>query len=86
MNGVRPGSLAAAARARDTELVQQARERWLMWERKDKRGPHQDRGMVPLSGWDWIEETFRLESQLRGEPVPSHLEMLRRTGMLRESF
>lgn len=79
------GILAAAARDRDVDLVQRARERWLKWERKDKRGPHQDRGMVPLSGWDWIEETFRLESDLRDEPLPSHLEMLRRTGMLRDA-
>ena len=78
------GILAFAARDHDVALVTQARERWLGWERRARRGPHQDRGMVPLSGWDWIEETFRLESELLGEPLPSHLEMLRRTGMLRE--
>ena len=78
------GMLAAAAREADPDRAADARNRWLAWEKLAERGPHQDRGPRPLTGWDWIEETFRLESELRGEPVPSHLEMLRRTGMLRE--
>lgn len=79
------GILAMAARDRDVDRVLDARGRWRGCERAAKRGPHQDRGMVPLSGWDWIEETFRLESELRGEPLPSHLEMMQRTGLLDET-
>jgi hypothetical protein len=79
------GMLAAAALQRDVALVAAARDRWLAWEKHDKRGPHQTRSPVPLTNWDWIEETFRLESDLRDEPLPSHLEMLRRTGMLRDA-
>ena len=35
-------------------------------------------GDFPLALYDWLEETFRLE----GEPVPAHLEMLERAGLL----
>lgn len=36
----------------------------------------------PLTTWDWLEESFLLESRLIGVPVPSHLEMLERLGVL----
>jgi len=78
------GILAAAARDSDVGLVVAARERWLAWKRLARSGPHQERGPQPLTGWDWIEETFRLESELRSETIPSHVVMLRRTGLLCE--
>lgn len=45
-------------------------------------GPHQVSGGDPLTSWDWLEESFLLESRLTGTPVPSHLEMLERLGVL----
>ena len=78
------GWLAVAARDRDPRSIARARDRWVGWQRLDKRGPQHARSPVPLTGWDWIEESFRLEAELRGEPMPSHAEMLRHAGMLRE--
>ena len=46
-------------------------------------GPQHDYSPHPRTKWDWIEETFRLEAELRCERMPTHLEMLRRTGVLR---
>jgi hypothetical protein len=77
------GWIAAAARERDLEPVHRARGRWTEWQRLEKSGPQHDRNPVPLSAWDWIEETYRLEAELRGEAPPAHLEMLRRSGLLR---
>lgn len=47
-------------------------------------GPHLGSGFggMPLTLWDWIEETFLLEARLLDKPPPSHLEMLERTGRL----
>ncbi|MDQ8046410.1 MAG: hypothetical protein AAGC46_09930 [Solirubrobacteraceae bacterium] len=45
-------------------------------------GPHVTHAGDPLTPWDWIEETFRLEAELTGTEVPSHEEMLRRLGVL----
>lgn len=78
------GWMAAGARYRDIEPVRRARERLLEWERLEKSGPHLDRSPVPLSAWDWIEESYRLEAEIRDEHPPSHLEMLRSSGLLRE--
>lgn len=47
-------------------------------------GPHLAHHGEPLTPWDWIEESFLLEAQLTGAPVPSHLEMLRICGVLVE--
>ena len=77
------GWIAAAARERDLKPVDRARERWTEWQRLEKSGPQDDRNPVPLSAWDWIEETYRLEAELRGEAPPAHLEILRRSGLLR---
>ena len=78
------GWMAAGARDRDVEQVQRARHRWVDWQRLDKSGPHLDRDPVPLSAWDWIEEAYRLEAELGGQSAPSHLEMLHRSGLLRD--
>jgi hypothetical protein len=78
------GWIAAGARDRDIEQIRRARESWLGWERLARSGPHSYADPIPLSAWDWIEETHRLEAELRGEPVPTHLEMLRRSGLLRK--
>jgi len=32
--------------------------------------------------WDLLEETFRVEADVDGTPVPTHLEMLKRSGFL----
>lgn len=77
------GWLAAGARDRDVASVERARERWVAAQQLWAGGPqHASRG-APLTDWDWIEETFRLQSEIAGKDVPSHLEMLRRTGLLR---
>ncbi len=47
-------------------------------------GPHDSASGDPLTEWDWLEESFLLESRLLGSPVPSHLEMLQQCGVLRE--
>lgn len=77
------GWIAAAALDRDLEPVHRARGRWTEWQRLEKSGPQHDRNPVPLSAWDWIEETYRLEADLKGEAPPAHLEMLRHSGLLR---
>lgn len=74
--------LAAAARTLDPKLAVRARDGWMAWESLSKGGPHHSYAGAPLTDWDWIEETFRLESELLGDPVPDHLEMLRRLGVL----
>lgn len=47
-------------------------------------GPHDSASGDPLTQWDWVEESFLLESRLLGAPAPSHLEMLQHCGVLRE--
>jgi hypothetical protein len=37
---------------------------------------------VSLSDYDWLDEAFRLEAELRGEPTPDHATMLQRAGLL----
>lgn len=78
------GWIAIGARDGEIRQVQRAREHWLDWQRLGKMGPHLDGVAVPLADWDWIEESYRLEAALTGEPVPTHLEILRRSGFLRE--
>ena len=80
------GWLARGARDRDPSLVLKARDRCLSWQRLGgDAGPHEGSGYgTPLKDWDWIEETFRLEAELRGTPVPSHLDILSACGVLRE--
>jgi hypothetical protein len=80
----RVGWIAAGARDRDIEQIRRARESWLEGQRLAKSGPHSYADPIPLSSWDWIEEIHRLEAELSGERVPTHLEMLRRSGLLRE--
>lgn len=80
----RVGWIAAGARDRDLEQIRRARDSWLDGQRLAKSGPHSYADPIPLSSWDWIEETYRLEAELSGERVPTHLVMLRRSGLLRE--
>lgn len=77
--------LALGAKHRDPELVEQAREGIIKEHRLYTGGPHYSVTGTPLTDWDWIEETFRLEAELHDQPTPDHTEMLRRLGVLREA-
>jgi len=77
--------LARAALDGNPGLAREARERWLAWDPPSGGdGPHLGSGFggMPLTLWDWIEETFLLEARLFDQPTPSHQEMLERTGRL----
>ncbi len=45
-------------------------------------GPHASYNGQPFTGWDWLEESFRLEAELRGIEPFSHEQMLREAGVL----
>lgn len=74
--------LAEVAHEGAAERLPVIRERLLAVAMDVTRGPQTDDGGTPLTVWDWIEESFILESRLTGTPVPSHAEILERIGVL----
>lgn len=79
-DGVEAG-LAEIARSGSAARLPLIRERLVDIAMASTNGPSDAVG-DPLTTWDWLEESFLLESRLTGAPVPSHLEMLDRLGVL----
>lgn len=74
--------LAEVAHEGAVERLPEIRMRLLAVAMDVTHGPQTDDGGTPLTVWDWIEESFVLESRMTGTPVPSHAEMLERIGVL----
>lgn len=68
--------LARARERADPSAAAAARDRIAGVLRADRTPPFHDSGHRSLSPWDWLEEAFRVEAELRGEALPSHAEML----------
>jgi hypothetical protein len=74
-------SLARARAARDPDAATLARDAAVAALRAERLPPHQTSGAPHLTLWDWLEEAFRVEAELGGEPVPDHAAMLERAGL-----
>jgi hypothetical protein len=77
-------AVAELARARadgDPDAAAAARDVLAGVIRAERTPPSQESGHPDLSVFDWLEEAFRVEAELRGEPVPDHAEMLERAGL-----
>jgi tetratricopeptide (TPR) repeat protein len=77
-------AVAALARARldrDPDAAVQSREILAGVIRAERTPPFEESGHPDLSVFDWLEEAFRVEAELRGEPVPDHAAMLERAGL-----
>ncbi len=48
----------------------------------NRTAPGMSSGIYPIDGWDWLELSFQTRSLITGESVPSHAEILQRTGLL----
>jgi hypothetical protein len=71
-------ALVHARARRDPALLAAPRKSIVQLIRASRYRPVNDQGAAPLGLYDWLEETFLLE----GEPVPDHLTMLERVGLL----
>jgi len=76
-------ALARARSQRDPALVREGRERMAEAIRGDRTPPFLESGSGTMSLFDWLEESFRLEAELTGTPVPDHLAMLEQAGLLK---
>lgn len=75
-------ALARARVEQAPEPAVAARERAVLSIRAERTPPYLESGSSHLSLFDWLEETFAVEAQLRGEAVPDHAIMLERAGLL----
>lgn len=73
--------LAEIARSASAARLPFVRERLMDIAMAFTNGPSDAVG-DSLTTWDWLEESFLLESRLTGAAVPTHLEMLERLGVL----
>jgi len=73
-------ALAAARRDRDAEGARGARDVLLGGLRSDRLAPGETSG-PSWGSWDVVGESFRLEAELAGRPMPSYREMLVRLGL-----
>ena len=77
-------AVAELARARaesDTDAAARARDILAGAIRAERTPPFEESGHPDLSLFDWLEEAFRVEAELRDEPAPDHAEMLERAGL-----
>ena len=75
-------TLARAARTHDPDPLEALRTALARGIRADRLSPAETSGAAAGSPYEWLEEAFRLEAELRGEPIPDHLAMLERSGLL----
>lgn len=73
--------LAQARAENDPGAAAKARDILAGAIRAERTPPFQESGHPDLSLFDWLEEAFRVEAELRGEPAPDHAEMLERAGL-----
>ena len=76
-------TLATARRDRRPEPAADAVQAFTAVIGDDRVAPDEESGSSTLSLFDWLEESFRVRSALRGEPVPGHRAMLDEAGLLR---
>lgn len=74
--------LARARLENDPLWALEAREHAVVSIRAERVPPYEESGSPHLSLFDWLEETFVVEAQLRGEDVPNHATMLERAGLV----
>ena len=77
-------AIAGLARARteqDPGAAAQARDTIARLIRAGRTPPFEESGSSDLSLFDWLEEAFRTEADLRGEPLPDHAAMLERADL-----
>jgi hypothetical protein len=75
-------ALAQARAARDARPIADARERFATAIRAERVPPYDESG-ADLTLFDWLEESYRLESELTGGPPPDHVGMLQGAGLLK---
>ena len=73
--------LARARAENDPDAAARARDVLAGAIRAERTPPFEESGQADLSLFDWLEETFRVEAELRGEQVPDHSEILERAGL-----
>ena len=73
--------LARARRDRDPEAAARARDGIARLIRAGRTPPFDESGSPDMTLFDWLEEAFRVEADLRGEPPPDHATMLGRAGL-----
>ena len=76
-------TLAQARRDRDPEAAARARDAVAGLIRAGRTPPYDESGSPDLTLFDWLEEAFRVEADLRGEPRPDHAAMLDRANLSR---
>jgi hypothetical protein len=74
-------TLAQARRNRDLEAAARARDAVAGLIRAGRTPPYDESGSPDLTLFDWLEEAFRVEAELRGEPLPDHAAMLDRANL-----
>lgn len=62
-----------------------AREHFVKAIRAGRTPPSSESGAPDLSLFDWLEESYRLESELTGEPAPDHMGMLHDAGLYKKA-
>lgn len=72
--------LARARRDRDVAAARQAREVLVDGLRSERLAPGETSG-PSFAGWDAVAESFRVEAELEGRPMPSYREMLEQLGL-----
>lgn len=77
-----PTRLATARSGRDPAPIEDAVAALVKEIRADRLTIAAARLTISLSQYDWLDEAFRLEAELRGERAPDHATMLRRAGLL----
>jgi hypothetical protein len=73
--------LARARRDRDPDAAVRARDGLARLIGAERTPPFDESGSPDLTLFDWLEEAFRVEADLRGEPPPDHATMLERAGL-----
>ena len=73
--------LARARRDHDPEAAARARDGVARLIRAGRTPPFEESGSPDLTLFDWLEEAFRVEADLRGEPLPDHAAMLERAAL-----
>jgi hypothetical protein len=73
--------LARARRDHDPAAAARAGDGVARLIRAGRTPPFEESGSPNLTLFDWLEEAFRVEAEVRGEPPPDHAAMLERAGL-----
>ncbi|MCP9491753.1 MAG: hypothetical protein MSC31_18045 [Solirubrobacteraceae bacterium MAG38_C4-C5] len=75
-------ALARGRAEQAPDMAVAAREHAIRVIRAERTPPYEESGGPHLSLFDWLEEAFVVEAQLRGEAVCDHVTMLERAGLV----